>query len=244
MYYKFTNKECCHNNFQYVEGVNTDIRTWNTKECAPGGLYIVPQEHFARWLTYRDDLYWVWDAEPVGDLINVEPKHKVKCNSVRLSNRHPIGELQEIRDNALALVKKDGRALRYVRDQIPEICLAAVQQNGHALEYVRNQTPEICMAAVKQNGYVLRYVRDQTPEICLAAIHQDWHALEYVDNQTPEIYLAAVRQDGYALEYVRDQTPEICLAAVQQDGYALLWVRDQTPGICLASRMKTQTAVL
>ena len=220
MYYKFTNKECCHNNFQYVEGVNTDILPWNTKECAPGGLYIVPQEQFSQWLTYRDDLYWVWDAEPVGDLINVETSHKVKCHSVRLSNRRPIGELQEIRDNALALVKKDGVALQHVRDQTPEICLEAIHQNWNALRYVRDQTPEICLAAVKQNGYALQWVRDQTPEICLAAVHQDWHALPYV----------------------RNQTPEICLAAVRQNGYALLWVRDQTPEICLAAGSKTQTA--
>jgi hypothetical protein len=36
--------------------------------------------------------------------------------------------------------------------------LAAVKQDGYALKFVTEQTPEICMAAVKQNGYALKYV--------------------------------------------------------------------------------------
>jgi hypothetical protein len=39
--------------------------------------------------------------------------------------------------------------------------MAAVKQNGDALRYVREQSPEICMAAVKQNGDTLQYVRDK-----------------------------------------------------------------------------------
>ena len=41
-----------------------------------------------------------------------------------------------------------------------EIWLAAVKKDGKALEFVREQTPEICLAAVNRNGYAL--VRQQT----------------------------------------------------------------------------------
>lgn len=61
-------------------------------------------------------------------------------------------------DEALAAVKKDGNALRYVREQTHEICLAAVERNEYALKYVKEQTPEICLAAVKENRDALRYV--------------------------------------------------------------------------------------
>jgi len=56
-------------------------------------------------------------------------------------------------EEALEAVKQDGYALKYVKEQTPEICLAAVKQDGHALRYVKEQTPEICLAAVKQYGY-------------------------------------------------------------------------------------------
>ena len=62
---------------------------------------------------------------------------------------------------ALAAVKQDGYALRYVEEQTEAICLAAVKQNGYALQYVREQNEAICLAAVKQNGDALQYVKEQ-----------------------------------------------------------------------------------
>tara|TARA_R110000782_G_scaffold109231_1_gene198138 strand:- start:206 stop:607 length:402 start_codon:yes stop_codon:yes gene_type:complete len=84
-------------------------------------------------------------------------------------------------DEALAAVKQDGCALKYVKKQTPEICLAAVKQDGWALLYVHSQTPEICLVAVKQWGHALKYVHSQTPEICLAAVEECCNALQYVD---------------------------------------------------------------
>ena len=37
-------------------------------------------------------------------------------------------------------------------------CLEAVKNYGHALRYVKEQTPELCLEAVKDNGDALRYV--------------------------------------------------------------------------------------
>jgi hypothetical protein len=82
--------------------------------------------------------------------------------------------------------------------------LAAVKQNSYALRFVSEQTEEICLAAVKQNGYALRFVSEQTEEICLAAVKQDGYALQYVSEQTEEICLAAVKQNSYALEFVSE----------------------------------------
>ena len=59
---------------------------------------------------------------------------------------------------AIEAVKQNGLALRYVKEQTPDICLAAVKQNGLALRFVKEQTPDICLEAVKQNGLALRFV--------------------------------------------------------------------------------------
>jgi hypothetical protein len=60
--------------------------------------------------------------------------------------------------DALKAVEHNGYALRYVKEQTPEICMRAVESHGNALRYVKDQTPEICMKAVERNGYALQYV--------------------------------------------------------------------------------------
>ena len=41
-----------------------------------------------------------------------------------------------------------------------EAAIEAVKKNGYALKYVKDQTDAICIEAVKRNGEALRYVID------------------------------------------------------------------------------------
>ena len=102
---------------------------------------------------------------------------------------------------ALEAVKQDGLALRYVKEQTPEICLEAVKQNGYALQYVKEQTEEICLEAIKRYVYALRYVKDQTPEICLEAVKNNGWALQYVNENifTKEEIIIEVNGKKYKL---------------------------------------------
>ena len=68
-------------------------------------------------------------------------------------------------DEALEAVKRNGDALRYVKEQTPEICIEAVKADSYALSYVKEQTPEICIEAVKRNGDALRYVDKRVFEV-------------------------------------------------------------------------------
>ena len=77
---------------------------------------------------------------------------------------------QELKD--LEMVKKDGYALKFVKNQTEEICLAAVKQNCSALEYVKNQTEEMCLVAVNRYSLAFMYVKKQTEQVCLAAVKQ------------------------------------------------------------------------
>ena len=67
------------------------------------------------------------------------------------------------------------------------MCLEAVKQDGNALRFVKEQTPEMCLEAVKIDGQALRFVKEQTHEICLEAVKEDGLALEHVKEQTPLI---------------------------------------------------------
>ena len=40
----------------------------------------------------------------------------------------------------------------------PAHCLKAVESDGYALRYVKEQTPEVCLKAVERNGDALMYV--------------------------------------------------------------------------------------
>jgi hypothetical protein len=51
--------------------------------------------------------------------------------------------------------------------QNSELFLKAVKKNGRALEYIKQQTLEICLAAVQHNGDALRYVDEKTPELAV-----------------------------------------------------------------------------
>lgn len=39
-------------------------------------------------------------------------------------------------------------------------CLEAVKQDGYAIKYIKEQTPEICQAALDQNDTAILFVKD------------------------------------------------------------------------------------
>ena len=61
--------------------------------------------------------------------------------------------LNYTKKEALAALKQNGYALRYVREQTEEVCLAAVKQNGDALQYVERYYPSVA-AVVKDEDYL------------------------------------------------------------------------------------------
>ena len=71
-------------------------------------------------------------------------------------------------------VIEDGKSqeeIFYEQYSDKKYCLEAIKRNGDALRYVKDQTKEICLEAVKRDGYALRYVKDQTTfKECLKVI--------------------------------------------------------------------------
>ena len=83
-------------------------------------------------------------------------------------------------ETCIAMLNRDGLALKYVDEQTEEVCLVAVQQNGMALEYVKTQTSEVCMAAVQQNGMAFLHVQTLTVELCRAAAIQNPNVRDFI----------------------------------------------------------------
>lgn len=83
-----------------------------------------------------------------------------------------------------------------------------VKRNGRKLKYVKNQTYDICLTAIKQDASAFMYVKNQTDEICMAAVKLDERNLKYIKNQTYDICMEVVRNHGYALRYVKENDGE------------------------------------
>ena len=56
--------------------------------------------------------------------------------------------------------KKEYDKLEFKCNLSGEEALEAVKQDGYALKYVKDQTPEICLEAVKKYGGALQYVNE------------------------------------------------------------------------------------
>jgi hypothetical protein len=230
-FYKLLRNDEIHHGFQYKTGLNIDIIPFNpTGKCSPGGLYFFSQEQLPMFSKYVNigDIRYIREVTFPDDAKIYKEVGKYKADRFIVGERKEFW-LDEILDQELCLevVKQNGMALKFVKEQTPKICLEAVEQNGFALLYVKEQTPKICLEAVGDEGLALLYVKEQTPTICLTAVKRDGYALGNVKDQTPTICLAAVKTNGMALEYVKEQTPEICLAAVKTNGKALEFVKDK-----------------
>ena len=253
-FYKILKKNCIHNGYEFINGLNIDPIPFNPEgECSSGGFYFTEYNKICYWLTYTKDLTYIAEVTIPDDakvhikdnkfkadklILNLNNKITIKdhecwndedfCKIAVRTNGHYL-EFAIVQNDEICelAVQQDGHALQFVRKQTEEICKLAVQQYGSALKYVINKTDEICKLAVRRDGFFLKHVVNQTDEICKLAVQQDGYYLTFVVVQNDEICKAAVQQNGHALKYVVNQTDEICKLAVQQDGYALKYVKDK-----------------
>ena len=254
-YFKLTNKSCCHNKFQFVEGLNIDIVPFtNYGDCLPGGIYFTAARYIQMWINYNDDeMYYIWEVEIPEDARVYRQAYKLKADKIILSNKKTLYDF--FSDNlqiAFINLQENSYILTFIKPQTYSLCLQAVKINGNALRYVKEQafelqTPngcntiwyeEICVEAIKQTAYAIQYVKTDIygyHSICLIAVKINGLVLLFIKNPTPEICLAAVQQDGRSLEYVKEQTPEMCMTAVRRNGLALQYVKEKTAELCLAA---------
>lgn len=240
---KLLNRSCCHNGFQFSEGLNVDTEKFDPEKLCYGGLYFCRLDDFYKWLYYRDDLHYICDVTLPDDARICDEGDKLKADKLILLNKRTISEFFHTHPEfILPAAKANGRALMFIKNPSPEVCLAVVRIDSSMLVHVKNQTDEICLAAVSTGGLSLLHVRQPTPAICMTAVQQDGHALRYVTVQTPDLCLAAVQQNGLALEHVLEQTDAIQLAAIHNDPRAYYFARNPSPFICTAARNRYRLA--
>ncbi len=269
VFVKLTNEEEIHGKINYKTGFNEDVLEFNpTGECSSGGMYFTTLLDIYMFMNINGTEMVYYREVVLDDDSKVYVENcKFKTDKFHLSDRKKIDELWNSKQYCsvvvneypnisdficdscmsielrLAVVKKNGLELKYIKEQTLELCSAAVKQNKWALKYVEpNILPnETYLKVVCENGLMLQCVNiaSMTNEICLAAVNRDGWAFEYVPHKymTSEICLVAANQDGLALKLIplAYMTSEICTAAVQQNSEAIKHVPSsfKTEELCL-----------
>ena len=144
----------------------------------------------------------------------------------------------------LATVKKDGYAIKYIKNPSEQVQLAAVSQAGYAASYIKNPSEQVQLAAVKQDALAIRYINSPSEQVQLAAVKQDgWH-IQYIKNPSEQVQLAAVKQDGTAIRYIKNPSEQVQLAAVEQTWWAINYIDNPSEEVQLAAVKKNIIAIV
>lgn len=116
---KLTNESCCHNGFEFKEGLNEDVNAFNyAEECGPDGLYFCTERDSERWFDYLEDITYVWDVEIPDDARVCVYDEKLKADKFVLSNRRTLAEF--ITNKVRVMVHTTGRTYDEIYNYIDE----------------------------------------------------------------------------------------------------------------------------
>jgi hypothetical protein len=224
-FYKITNKEENHFNFQYQDGLNIDINKFDpTENCKKGGLYFTDLDNIPYFFDYG---CWIREVILPDDAQIYVEDRKYKADKIILKEKIHISnfsEWQNIDFCKNSIIKTECSVLQIMNPEYltEEIYKFIVLDSRLSLRLIdlEKQTNAICELAVQQNGCALEFVKPEfmTEKMCKLAVQQNGLAIQFIDLKmlTEEIYKIAVNQNGDVLRFIdlKDRTDEICKLAV------------------------------
>ena len=220
-YFRLTNEEERHREFQYKDGLNVDTNKFHPYgECEGGGLYFFSRQEMWKYQKHTHGVHWVREVTLPDDAkVHLE-------DGKRKADRFVLGPRQRFDPYAFF-------TQNYTRDEK----LKTVKKSGYSIRwFVDSATDEMKLEAVKKDGDSIQYFGDSaTDEMKLEAVKQNGHSIyHFVDSATDEMKLEAVKQNGDSIQYfVNSATEEMKLEAVKQNGYSIQWFVDsETEGYC------------
>ena len=118
-FYKLTNEDENHNEFQFKDGLNIDSNTFNpTGSCTKGGLYFTEHDKIGLWIIYnRQNMKYIRKVEILDDSKVYIEENKFKADKFILRERILLEDFASWNDD--------------------EFCKIAVEKNVFALKYVK-----------------------------------------------------------------------------------------------------------
>ena len=142
---------------------------------------------------------------------------------------------------ALKLVKEDGRNIQYIENPSVAVQLAALKQDHFAFRYIKNPSEAVQLFAVKMDvpyyNDNLQFIKNPSEEVQLAAVKNKKGGgnLEYIKNPSEEMQWAAIKNGGCYIEYIKNPSEEIQLAAVKNSYSAIKYIKNPSEEVQLAA---------
>jgi hypothetical protein len=252
-YVKLTAKDNKHYDFIYREGLNCDTKLLNYKECESGGLHFTDIENWTYWINYNDsEMYWIWDCEPVGEILNFGEKRKYKAQGIVLRNPKCIWDYPIFQ---LEIVKRYGYYIKNISNPLEIIQLEAVKQDGGFINYIKNPTNLVQLKAVENDGCAIKYISNPSEEVQLVAVKKHGLAIKFIKNPTNYVKETAKSfyQNNYNnsiniqlimtdfIEY--NLTEELKIDSVKKDGNLIKYIIHPSENIQLAAVKQNGLAI-
>jgi len=200
---KLTNEACCHNGFQYREGLNIDPIPLSHRYCSAGGLYVTFEDCWYHWTAYRSNnpslenslstMDYIWDVDiPDDATVIVEDDTKIKATAIILSNRRPIKDLTEWKDPAF-------------RQRAVALYTTSSDYN---YRFFPSLTLEQQLRMVENDGYYIQYLAHPSEEAQMYVINMDPWDIKYIQCQSEAVQLEALKMNPAVIRYIRYPTIE------------------------------------
>ena len=164
------------------------------------------------------------------------------CEEIINTAAPEIQSAQKDKEKALKKVRKDGRKLEVLADDLKndkEIVMEAVKQNGISLKFASKEiknNKEVVLEAVKEYAGALKYASSDLQndeEVVLTAIRNGGLAMEYASEElrkNKDFMIKAVKIDGGALYGASDELKsdkEVVIEAVKTHCEALDYANEK-----------------
>ena len=68
-------------------------------------------------------------------------------------------------EQQLEAIRREGNAIRHIKDPSEKVQLEAVRQQGNALEHIENASEKVQLEAVRQDGNAIGYIENPSDKI-------------------------------------------------------------------------------
>jgi hypothetical protein len=240
---KLTVENNVHNSFEFKEGLNIDQVPFDASgTCKQGGFYFTFSHCWTKWFDYRIEfMYWIWDVKiPEDAQVYLESETKIKADKIILENKRCIYEDEE---RCMLASRRNGNAIRCIKDPSETVQLEAVRQDGTAIRFIEDPAETVQLEAVRQDGTAIQFIKDPSEELQLEAVRQSGYAIQFIQEPLETTQLEVARRHGWAIQYIEDPSEELQLEAVRQDGTVIQFIEDPSESVQLEAVKTTGFAI-
>lgn len=123
-------------------------------------------------------------------------------------------------DVKLAVVKKDGLNIKYIKNPSLKIQKAAINENIHSFSDIINPSKEFIQYALDNWPGVIQYIKKPTKEQQMLVVTKYINNYRYIKNPSPNVRRFVCQNDG--IEYIDNPTKEEQMIAIKNSPFVCI----------------------